>query len=341
MASEDKLSPEEKLLKIIQQGGAAEKAKAGSARAPAAAEDASGLPAVPPVSEEAVPAAKAVPAPAPAPAAVPKVESAVRASRSEPERPAGKPATEVTSATAGKPGEPAPAPRAAVKLAAAPAVPASAAPPPPMPASEPAAAPMAGAGEPPEAEPVQFDAGSGKPRAARAIRGMVSFFSGWSVSIGWVNRAALVVVLVLVVFVVLAIFTGGPKAEAFGPLPGSAPDVAGSDEPPGGAQESGLLEKSAYLEAAARRNVFVPFGQEQAIDPQPQPEAGIADLRLIGVSWQSEGDRPPEAIIRDLTTQNTYFVKQGEQIGATGLTLERVYRDRVIVLNQEEELELR
>ena len=297
MSSEEKLSPEEKLLKIIQDSDGRTKAAtpakpAASATAPAAPAPAAHAPAAAkPMS--AVEAAAPTPAPEKEPPAAPKLKVAATAG-----------VKPVVAGAAPKPRAEAEAEKARVAATA--------------PAAAPAAEPLAPAAA---AAPL---ASSADVRRAR------------SATLRFANAALSVAVALLAIWVALDLRGAVRKAEAVevdlaAPV---APPLA--EEPPAPA----LPPVAALLEQAAKRNVFQPFdfgtGTAPAVTNAPPLE-----FKLIGVSWGSDAAAGSQAIIREVKAQVTHFVKEGEPIGGSGVTVERIYRDRVVLRNQQQEMELK
>ena len=60
------------------------------------------------------------------------------------------------------------------------------------------------------------------------------------------------------------------------------------------------------------------------------------DLKLVGISW----GQSPKAMIRSKKEQNTYFLRQEQIIGITGIEVKTIFKDKVIISYQGEEKEL-
>lgn len=106
-----------------------------------------------------------------------------------------------------------------------------------------------------------------------------------------------------------------------------------------------LLDLAAYLENIKRRNIFRPFEKKQEAQPMTavvsstqKIEAILKELKLVGLSWL---DTPESAsvMIEDTVSGITYFYQQGDKVRE--LTIKAIYRDRVILTYEDEELVLK
>ena len=91
-----------------------------------------------------------------------------------------------------------------------------------------------------------------------------------------------------------------------------------------------------------KRNLFLPIGSPvstNGVGPVVVGKAG--DLKLVGISMDDAAPEESLAIIRNKVDSKTYFVKAGEGVGDTGLTLARVLPDRVILKSHKQEVELK
>jgi type II secretory pathway component PulC len=100
-----------------------------------------------------------------------------------------------------------------------------------------------------------------------------------------------------------------------------------------------------YLEEVRKRDIFRPVPQAQQKVAIIAPKAKKAqaklkemakDLKLVGISW----GKSPKAMIRSQKEQNTYFLRQGQMIGTTGIEVKTIFKDKVIISYQGEEMEL-
>ncbi len=101
-----------------------------------------------------------------------------------------------------------------------------------------------------------------------------------------------------------------------------------------------LKEVSYYLQKVAVRDIFKEFRPQAANEKRevlpPDSNEKIKNLTLVGISWSSS----PDVIIEDKAQQRTFFLKQGQSVGA-GAKVEAIYKDRVIVSLEGKEFELR
>ena len=97
-----------------------------------------------------------------------------------------------------------------------------------------------------------------------------------------------------------------------------------------------------YLEGIKKRDIFKPSPrlQQQALGGVKKAQAKLKelakDLKLVGISW----GKSPKAMIRSKSKKNTYFLRQGQMIGTTGIEIKAIFRDKVIISYKGEEMEL-
>jgi len=99
--------------------------------------------------------------------------------------------------------------------------------------------------------------------------------------------------------------------------------------------DAGLKE---MLSEASKRNMF------SFIPPKPASATMqisveiaqiIANLKLVGVIWSDK----PQAMIEDSKEKKTYLLSAGEQIGV--ITIEKIFKDKVVLKKGDQEWELR
>jgi hypothetical protein len=369
------LTPEEKLLALIQQGKQPDKPAAPVA-APAPVPAAPAPPPATPVAAAAVPVSSrpsavtapvASPVPPPQrPAAQPVAAQPVAAQPVAAQPVAAQPdaaqpvaaqpvaaqpvaaqpvaaqpvaAQPVAAATPAKPATP-PAEKK-VKLASetprppASAEPVKSAPPAPVPHAEPDK-PAGGEVAPaPVPLPVSEPAPASRP-PFRPISG--SRIGGLAL----VNRSLAVVVLVLVILVVYSI--ASIRSEVAAEV---QRQKNGAGEMPMGtfvATNEPLPTLESFLDKASRRDLFALAGAGGGPAPTnavPVKVEKSADLKLMGVSLDSAEPGESIAIIKNKPDSKTFFVKVGQAVGETGYTLQRVMPDRVVLKSKKQELELK
>ncbi len=318
------MTPEEKLLALIQQD-----------------KQPSGTPA------PATPAPAAQPAAA---AAAPKPEAATPPARetAKPMEPAPVAAREAAKPVETQPvaekklklaAQPAPtAPRAPQAAAAEPAPPASTVTAPAASAAAGAAPSAVAADKEQAAIPAPLPTPAAASPAPPAGRGRPPVRTGGALGLVFANRVLAVVVLVLLVGVVYSIASiqsdvgGRVRAlkEGSGVQPVAVAVVA--RETP--------LPVETFLDRVSVRDVFLP-SMETTTTGVAVVQGKAADLKLVGVSLDTSKAEDSMAIIRNKAESKTYFVKQGQAVGETGYTLERVLSDRAILKMRKQEIELR
>ena len=206
------------------------------------------------------------------------------------------------------------------------------------------------------------DKGKGTPKAAAgkpkgrgfslaglpgALIGRLSFFrrdrknrpgQGMSISVTEVNRllyAAVACLFTYVVFDAVASATSLHRPPNFVPPKDmKTAFTKGSIEP--------LKETSYYLQKVSSRDIFKEGKKEEPVVQRPaennvaEPSEAIKNLALVGISWSSN----PDAIIEDKAHQRTFFVKRGQMVGED-VKVEAIFKDHVVVTNEDHEYELR
>lgn len=109
----------------------------------------------------------------------------------------------------------------------------------------------------------------------------------------------------------------------------------------GESRERTVLKKlEHYLERVNQRDIFrmgATDRPENAIEAGPSSKAVEAtqNLRLVGISWSAD----PDAMVEDIKSLKTFFVKKGQVIG--DVKVEAITKDRVILRYGQEQIELR
>ncbi len=103
---------------------------------------------------------------------------------------------------------------------------------------------------------------------------------------------------------------------------------------------SRLQELSYYIDRMRERDIFkMGKKKEEAPAPSGAPSSAFVSatehLKLVGIAWSSD----PDAMIEDTKFSKTYFVKRGQMIGE--FKVEAIYRDKVVLSYEKEEVELR
>lgn len=110
----------------------------------------------------------------------------------------------------------------------------------------------------------------------------------------------------------------------------------------GDEQVSTLLKKAAYYsELARKRDIFKigarPTDKSRAIKaPSDKLKEAVKNLRLVGISWSND----PDVMIEDRKFKRTYFLKRGQSLD-NGVKLQAVFRDKIILSFEGEEMEFK
>ncbi len=106
-------------------------------------------------------------------------------------------------------------------------------------------------------------------------------------------------------------------------------------------QPQGLKKAASYyLDKVRERDIFTMGLKKVAlVKPEQGPSARIleivASLKLVGISWSND----PDAMIEDIKSLKTYFVKRGDFVGET--KVQAIFRDKVVLSFENEEFELK
>ena len=110
------------------------------------------------------------------------------------------------------------------------------------------------------------------------------------------------------------------------------------------AQITSLLKASSYyLEKARERDIFnldegriVLDGSKPGKDLAQKAIEATGHLKLVGIAWSGD----PDIMIEDTHAKRTLFLKKGQMIDAD-IKLQAVFKDKVILSYQGEEVELK
>jgi type II secretory pathway component PulC len=187
----------------------------------------------------------------------------------------------------------------------------------------------AGKAPPPRGTLVQ-----GLGRGLDAIAQSARFTS--ALNLNAVIRFLWVVIVVLFALMIyyVGFVKGGTVPEAVADTGGPGPVVASSS-----VQAPSLQEIQQQL---ASRNMFQPPGTgSKPEDKGKLPPVEMKDLKLTGVAWDPGAEGALVALIWDEGRKMTYFVKETESLGDTGIVVQKVHRDRVKLEQAGKEWELR
>jgi len=155
----------------------------------------------------------------------------------------------------------------------------------------------------------------------------------------WINRFVLSIVLATVAYLIFDLFFLKYDPSAYlAPVSTVDPVYPVMKEPLKAAAE----DVDYYQMSLQRRNPFLPVGMEieqeaqGALEVPTQRSERMTDvlegLTLVGVSSGVDG---PLAMIEDMTTGRTYFLKKSEQI--RGIKIQSISREKVTVTYEGEE----
>ena len=155
-----------------------------------------------------------------------------------------------------------------------------------------------------------------------------------------VNRVLALVVLVLLVFVVYSV--ASIRADVAMDVRAQVASAGSLTLAPVAMVSESVPDLDFFL-GKVSRNIFLPIGSPvstNSVGPVVVMEKA-GDLKLVGISMDAAVPEESLAIIKNKADSKTYFVKAGESIGDTGLILARVLADRVVLKSQKQEFELK
>jgi len=109
------------------------------------------------------------------------------------------------------------------------------------------------------------------------------------------------------------------------------------------AQKEAELTKvvSYYLEKVRARDIFKMGEKKTGTTAEKAPSGRIVELaqnlKLVGISWSND----PDVMLEDTKAQRTYFLKKGQMLENLNLKLEAVFKDKIILSCEGQEIELR
>ncbi len=154
-----------------------------------------------------------------------------------------------------------------------------------------------------------------------------------------VNKILTVLLIGLTVLVVHCVLNKRPKVSQ---ITGAIAKIKFQ------AIKKGAIEKfkpvEIYLEQVKKRDIFKPSPRPKrkiavisgAKEARAKLKEIVKDLKIVGISW----GKTPKAMVRSKKEQSTYFLREGQMIGATGIEVKTILKDKVIITYQGEEMEL-
>ncbi len=150
------------------------------------------------------------------------------------------------------------------------------------------------------------------------------------------NRILALVVLVLLVVVVYSV--ASIQSDVDKAVLRQVNQAGALPVQPAGIEAVTPLPVDEYLRKVSGRDIF---RMAEAAGPASNAAPAAAEFRLVGVSLDGHDPKGSMAILRSKTSSQTFFVKVGDALGNTGFTLDRVLVDRAILKKQKQELEVR
>jgi hypothetical protein len=97
-----------------------------------------------------------------------------------------------------------------------------------------------------------------------------------------------------------------------------------------------------YIEEIRKRDIFHPTTIAPIVEPQQAVSESLVksagNLKLKGISW---GDAPKAMILRQDDKENKmYFLTKDQMIGSTGIKIKEIYRNKVVISDGKEDMEL-
>lgn len=97
-----------------------------------------------------------------------------------------------------------------------------------------------------------------------------------------------------------------------------------------------------YLAQVAKRDIFKPAPKGPVSSAAVEEGTSVRlkeaaqDLKLEGISWGQDS----KAMIMNTKENKMYFLSEGQPIGASGLEVKEIQRDKVVIGNDTEEIDL-
>lgn len=157
---------------------------------------------------------------------------------------------------------------------------------------------------------------------------------------GVINK---VLVAALIVVVALAVYLSASKRRDTTMITAAVSKI--QTAPVGGKEKITPLKKVGfYLDEIRKRDIFHPAPEKSAVEVKQ--EVSVSDslkkasegLKLQGISW---GPMPKAMILwQDDKESNMYFLIKGQAIGSTGIRVKEIHRNKVVIGDDKEEMEL-
>ncbi|MGE5309205.1 MAG: hypothetical protein ACM3OC_08980 [Deltaproteobacteria bacterium] len=100
-----------------------------------------------------------------------------------------------------------------------------------------------------------------------------------------------------------------------------------------------LRKTDYYLEKVKKRDIFkmgaIPHQDQIEAGPSSKAVEATQNFKLVGISWSDD----PDAMVEDIKTSKTWFVKKGQFIGE--VKVENITRDRVTLRYGQDLIEIK
>lgn len=156
-----------------------------------------------------------------------------------------------------------------------------------------------------------------------------------------VNRALAVCIFILVFYFINNLYAGLIKLKN---IPDFEAQAQTQKESLVFQKASSLKALSFYLGEVRARDIFKMGAIKVPETDESKKKAAssrlleaVSNLKLVGISWSND----PDVMIEDTKVQRTYFLKKGQIIDSVNLKLEAVFKDKVILSSDGEEVELK
>jgi len=184
--------------------------------------------------------------------------------------------------------------------------------------------------------------GSGAKKPAVALP---TFFNTQKINLKNVNQTLVIVLIGLIAMMFFVTFRKRPDISS---VTAAVSKIKFLEAEP--KMITAFHQVSHYMEQIKKRDIFSVFEEkkppppdvvaEEPPPPPPEPKVPIEqkakNYKLIGISWGSN----PKAIIRDISTEEVLFMSEGETIKGTDLTIEKVYKEEVVITSEGEEMSM-
>ena len=153
-----------------------------------------------------------------------------------------------------------------------------------------------------------------------------------------INKALLVVLAVLMILVVYSAIN---KRSSVARIANAISSIKSQAIKRGEIET--LKPVSFYEEEVKKRDIFQPMPRVQKEMVLPQKKQALeglkemaANLKLQGISWGNY----PRVMIRNEKEDKMYFLRQEQMIGSTRIEVKTIFKDKIVISYEGEEMEL-